>query len=111
MIPVAYTSFNYYFDKRRVFVMSLTQTLKGFIIMSYPIVVQFLVDKYGFRGAALVVAALHGHAFFGMIVMHPIEWHHKTVKIPINEDEPCNYLLLRTEYFNTEFHILTFLVI
>ncbi|XP_055300044.1 monocarboxylate transporter 14-like [Sitodiplosis mosellana] len=88
MIPVAYTSFNYYFDKRRVFIMSLTQTLKGFIIMSYPIVLQFLVAEYGFRGAALVVAALHGHAFFGMIVMHPIEWHYKTVKVPIDEDEP-----------------------
>lgn len=59
--------------------------------MSYPIVAQFLVERYGFRGAALILAAIHGHAFFGMMVMHPIEWHYKVVKIPIDEEEPCNY--------------------
>lgn len=52
--------------------MSLTQTLKGVGIMSYPIIVQLLVDKYGFRGAALIIASIHANTFFGMIVQHPI---------------------------------------
>lgn len=72
--------------------MSLTQTLKGVGIMTYPIVVQFLMATYGFRGTALIVAAIHAHTLFGMIVMHPIEWHYKTVKIPIEEEEPCKYI-------------------
>lgn len=72
--------------------MSLTQTLKGVGIMTYPIVVQFLMSNYGFRGTALILAAIHAHTLFGMIVMHPIEWHYKTVKIPIEEEEPCKYI-------------------
>lgn len=91
MIPVAYTSFNHYFVKRRVFVMSLTQTLKGFCIMMYPIIVQLLVDQFGFRGAAAIVAAIHAHTIIGMIIMHPVEWHLKTVKVPIEEADSCSY--------------------
>lgn len=78
--------------------MSLTQTLKGVGIMTYPIVVQLLVDLYGFRGAALAVAGIHANAFFAMIVMHPVEWHYKTIKVPVEEEEgkeeerQCNYL-------------------
>ncbi|XP_031639658.1 monocarboxylate transporter 7-like [Contarinia nasturtii] len=88
MSIVAYTTFNHYFVRRRVFIMSITQTLKGVIIMLYPIMVQFLMDKYGFRGAAALIAVIHAHIFFGMAVMHPIEWHYKVVKIPLNDEKP-----------------------
>lgn len=89
MIPVAYTSFNHYFVKKRVVMMSVAQTLIGVGTMIYPILVQFLMDKYGFRGSMAILAAINGHAIVGMMAMHPIEWHYKVAKVPIDEEKAC----------------------
>lgn len=56
--------------------------------MCYPIIVQFLQEKYGYRGTMLVLTAISAHTIFAMTVMHPIEWHLKTIKVPIEESEP-----------------------
>lgn len=56
--------------------------------MVYPIVVQFLMDTYGFRGTMAIMAAINAHAIFGMLVMHPIEWHYKYIKVPVDEFKP-----------------------
>lgn len=85
--------FNHYFIKKRVFMMGITQALKGVGIMGYPILVQFLMERYGFRGTMAVIAAINAHAILGMLVMHPIEWHYKVIKIPVDEDEPCKLSL------------------
>lgn len=69
--------------------MSVAQSLIGIGAMAYPIVVQFLMDTYGFRGALAVIAAVQGHAIVGMLVMHPIEWHYKYIKVPVDELKPC----------------------
>lgn len=58
--------------------------------MAYPIVVQWLVQEFSFRGAVLVVSAIHAHAFFGMLIMQPVEWHLKEIQLPIDETESCN---------------------
>lgn len=68
--------------------MSVAQSLIGVGSMVYPIVVQFLMDTYGFRGAMAVMAAINAHAIFGMLVMHPIEWHYKYIKIAVHESKP-----------------------
>lgn len=71
--------------------MSLAQSLIGVGTMIYPILVQFLMDKYGFRGAIAILAAINAHSIFGMLVMHPVDWHYNVVKIPIDETELlCN---------------------
>lgn len=89
MCCVAYSTFNQYFDKRRNFMMSLAQALKGIIIMVYPMLVHLLKEKYGFRGAAAVLAAINSHSIFGMLTMQPIEWHYKHVEIPVEENVSC----------------------
>lgn len=73
--------------------MGITQALKGIGIMSYPIMVQFLMEKYGFRGTMAVIAAINAHATLGMLVMHPVSWHYKIIKIPVDEVEPCKLSL------------------
>lgn len=90
MIPTAYSTFNNYFIKRRVLIMSLAQALKGIGLTIYPVVVQYLVEKFGFRGAALIVSAIHAHTIFGMMIMHPVEWHVKEIQVPVDETESCN---------------------
>lgn len=94
IIPVAYTTFNSYFVERRVFVMSIAQTLIGFGTMVYPIIIQKLMDLYGFRGCMAVMAAINGHAILGMLVMHPVSWHLKKVLISDEyESVPCEFQL------------------
>ncbi|GAB0097094.1 uncharacterized protein DMENIID0001_126920 [Sergentomyia squamirostris] len=86
IIPSAYTTFNLYFEEKRVFMMSIAQTIIGVGSMVYPIVIQWLMDTYGFRGCMVIMAALNGHAIVGMLVMHPVEWHMK--KVPIDQITP-----------------------
>lgn len=98
MIPVAYTTFNHYFIKKRVVMMSVAQTLIGIGTMVYPIMVSLLMDKYGFRGSMTVIAALNSHSILGMLVMHPVNWHCKYVKVPIDESKPCKLLFCITKF-------------
>lgn len=81
MIPAAYTTFNAYFVEKRVMMMSIAQTLIGLGTMGYPIMVQTLMDLYGFRGCMAVIAAVNAHAILGMMVMHPVAWHMKEIRI------------------------------
>lgn len=73
--------------RRRVFAMSLAQTLIGFGTMVYPVGVNYLMDEYGYRGAIALIAALNSHVIFAMLVMQPVEWHCKVIEIPIDESK------------------------
>lgn len=89
MVPVAYTTFNQYFIKRRVIMMGLTQAMKGIIITLYPILVNFLMKRFYFRWVLAVIAAVNMHAFLGMLVMHDVKYHYKVIRVPIDETKPC----------------------
>lgn len=92
VMPVAFGKFNQYFTNQRVTIMSLTQAFTGVLTMVYPLFVAYLKETYGFRGAMAVIAAVNAHVILAMLVMHPVEWHYKTIKIPISEkEEPCKY--------------------
>lgn len=73
--------------------MSVSQTLIGVITMIYPLLIHFLMNLYGYRGAMAVIAAVNAHVIFAMIAMHPIEWHYKVVEIPIEDAKPRKTLL------------------
>lgn len=90
MVPVGYTNFNKYFIKKRVFMMSATQALKGLLIMLHPMIVNFTMNKYGFCGSMAIISAINAHAILGMIVQHPIDWHYKVIEVPEHELKPCN---------------------
>ncbi|KAH8354772.1 hypothetical protein KR084_007332, partial [Drosophila pseudotakahashii] len=85
MVPTCYTTFNHYFVKNRVMWMSFAQTLIGLGAMLYPIVMQKLMQWYGFRGCLLILTGLNAHAVLGMLVMHPVEWHMR--RVPINAEQ------------------------
>lgn len=86
MVPVGYTSFNHYFVKKRVFAMSITSALKGIVIMLHPIISNILMNVYGFRGALAIIAAINANTIFGMLLMHPIKWHFKVIKVPERDE-------------------------
>lgn len=84
IIPTSYTSFNNYFVKNRVMWMSFAQSLIGLGSMVYPILMQMLMQTYGFRGCLLVLTGINAHAVLGMLLMHPVEWHMK--RVPVEEE-------------------------
>lgn len=84
MISASYTTFNAYFVKKRIMMMSVAQSIFGLGTMAYPIFVQYFMNEYGYRGFMAIRAGVHGHVIFGMLVMHPVAWHMKKVKY---EDE------------------------
>lgn len=86
MIPAAFTTFNAYFVERRAMIMSASQTLIGVGSMVYPLLVQKLIDNFGFRGMLLVMAAINGHAVLGMVMMQPVEYHRIKVLVPVELD-------------------------
>lgn len=77
MIPVSYTTFNCYFDKKRTAMMSANQTMSSMASITFPILVTHLLTEYGFRGTLALVMALDLHVIVAMLVMHPVEWHVK----------------------------------
>lgn len=88
MMSVSYTMFNRYFIKKRILMMGLAQTFLGIGSMMLPIMIAWLMKEFGFRGCLAIVAAVNGHAVWGMLVMHPVEWHLKKEKL--TDEEACN---------------------
>ncbi|CAD7091335.1 unnamed protein product [Hermetia illucens] len=88
MIPIMFSTFNHYFVTRRAMMMSVTQSIIGVGHMFVPIVIEHLLDKYGFRGCVALITAFSGNCILGMLVMHPVEWHMK--KVPITEEDESN---------------------
>lgn len=89
MFPVFFTTFNQYFVKRRVFILNVAQSLIGIGTMIYPLMVEFLMKTFGFRGTIAIIAAINAHTICAMLVMHPVEWHFKVVQIPVNVTHLC----------------------
>lgn len=87
MMSAAYTTFNKYFIEKRIFMMSIAQSIKGACISCHPILVKYAMSAYGFRGAMAIVAAVNTHAILGMLTLQPVEWHYKIIRVP--ESDPC----------------------
>lgn len=91
MTTAAYSTFNYYFVKRRIFAMSLVQILKGILLVGHPIVVGLFMNAYGFRYTSAIVAAINASCIIAMFLMHDPESHYKEIRTPVLENEmgPC----------------------
>lgn len=71
--------------------MSITQSFNGAMLMGYPLMVNYLMNRYSYRGALAIIAAINAHAVLGMLTMQPVEWHQKIIKVPDEEALPCSY--------------------
>ncbi|XP_013175232.1 PREDICTED: monocarboxylate transporter 1 isoform X1 [Papilio xuthus] len=93
MIPVSFTAFNCYFTKKRTAMMSANQTMSSLASITFPILVTFLLDEYGFRWSLALIMAVDLHLLFAMLVMHPVEWHMiKSVDGPKPDPLNCDVL-------------------
>lgn len=71
MVPATLTSFNKYFFRRRTFAMGVAQVITGIGSMILPIILQKLMQIYGFRGTQLIISAISLHSLFCAAVQIP----------------------------------------
>ncbi|XP_063823856.1 monocarboxylate transporter 14-like [Ostrinia nubilalis] len=69
IVPVSYSTLNFYFVRKRTTVMSACKAIQGFVLMWYPQLIKKLIIQYGFRGTLLLISAISLHTIPGMAVM------------------------------------------
>lgn len=67
--------------------MGLMQALVGVGAMVYPLIIEYLMSNFGFRGSLYVIAGINGNVIVGMLVMHPVTWHMKRPEEPEPDEE------------------------
>ncbi|VVC95200.1 unnamed protein product, partial [Leptidea sinapis] len=82
MVPVCYSTINFYFVRKRTFAMSLVKAIQGIIVMWYPQLLRVIVSFYGFRGVLIILSGISLHTIPGMLTM---ECGNKTMKIHLNK--------------------------
>ncbi|XP_050681980.1 monocarboxylate transporter 12-like isoform X2 [Leptidea sinapis] len=82
MVPVCFSSINFYFVRKRTFAMSLVKAIQGIIVMWYPQLLRVIVSFYGFRGVLIILSGISLHTIPGMLTM---ECGNKTTKIHLNK--------------------------
>ncbi|CAH4031364.1 unnamed protein product [Pieris brassicae] len=88
LIPVAYTSFNSYFTRKKVLYLSLCKASIGFITMLYPLFMKMTITEYGFRGTLAILCAISAHSILGALVMQPVQWH------MVKQTKSCEQIVL-----------------
>lgn len=86
MVPAALTSFNKYFFRRRTFAMGVAQVITGIGTMIVPIILQKLMQIYGFRGTQLIISAIGLHSLFCAAVQIPPTSHVDPKKADFGKD-------------------------
>lgn len=83
MVPAALTSFNHYFFRRRTFAMGVTQVITGIGCMILPIILQKLMEIYGFRGTQMIISAISLHSLLCAAVQTPAALHMRRKKVDL----------------------------
>lgn len=78
--PSSYLAFNSFFLQRRGLVMGVCQAAIGLGFIAAPIVVEKLLDQYGFRGTMLLLAGIALNSLVGAVLYQPVEWHQKKMQ-------------------------------
>jgi len=86
IIPATLTSFNKYFFRRRTFAMGVVQVITGIGTMILPIILQKVMQIYGFRGTQLIIAAIGLHSLLCAAVQIPPASHVDRKKADLGKD-------------------------
>ncbi|XP_055603840.1 monocarboxylate transporter 12-B [Uranotaenia lowii] len=83
-----FVAINSYFrySKGKAVGLALAGTGAGQILM--PLLVQFLLDNYDFRGATLIIGGLAFNGVVGASLLQPVEWHVKQASENVAENQP-----------------------
>lgn len=75
--PSSFIAVNSYFSTKRSRAVGFALAGTGVGQMFMPIIVRYLLDDYGFKGAILIMGALALNGIVGAALFQPVEWHMK----------------------------------
>ncbi|RXG57675.1 Monocarboxylate transporter 14 [Armadillidium vulgare] len=76
-----------YFEKHRGLALGITTTANVISLFLAPIVANYLLKNYGYRGGSLIFSAIILNQCVGGSLYHPVEWHMKPEEIdPVTEN-------------------------
>lgn len=102
--PSSFIAVNSYFSTKRGRAIGLALAGTGVGQMMMPNIVRLLLDEYGFRGAALIMASLAFHGLVGAALFQPVEWHMKRTHSELCFGEkrmllqPCRHRAVKHTY-------------
>lgn len=107
VVSVCYTVVAPYFDKKKGRANTLLVAgSPGAQMIAVPLV-RYLVERYSFRGAALIYSAVLMHAYIGVSFFHPLKWHMKPSEehqevtqeklLPPDDNSPHSHLSKNTD--------------
>ncbi|XP_038208362.1 monocarboxylate transporter 12-B-like [Zerene cesonia] len=83
----SFVSINSYFKLKKSIAVGIAMAGTGIGQTVMPHVVRYLLDKYGFLGACLLLSGLSLHGICGTLLIQPVEWHLKKVEEEVVIDE------------------------
>ncbi|RXG51361.1 Monocarboxylate transporter 14, partial [Armadillidium vulgare] len=76
-----------YFEKHRGLALGITTTANVISVFLAPIVANYLLENYGYRGGSIIFSAIILNQCVGGSLYHPVEWHMKPEEIdPVTEN-------------------------
>lgn len=98
MTPASFIAVNSYFTTNRGRAVGLALAGTGIGQMVMPIIVQLLLDEYGFAWTVRIMGALSLNGVVGALLFQPVEWHFKAVDeeadVIISSGDETNLLLV-----------------
>ncbi|XP_049957450.1 monocarboxylate transporter 7-like isoform X1 [Schistocerca serialis cubense] len=73
VVTACFTGFNIYFHRRKTFAMGFTQLAMGLGIFGFPMLVQHLVDSFGFRMAQCIICAINMSIIPVFVILRPLQ--------------------------------------
>ncbi|XP_069170686.1 monocarboxylate transporter 9 [Procambarus clarkii] len=78
---VGYLILAQYFEAHRGLANACLMAGAGLGHFISPLLIRFLQEEYGFKGATVILGAVILHGFVGATLLHPVEWHRKSSKV------------------------------
>ncbi|XP_063395582.1 monocarboxylate transporter 6-like [Cydia fagiglandana] len=91
---VSCTILNEYFLEKRLFAMSIAQTLSAAAAMVAPMIVSWSMAEYGFRGTLIVISAINLQTIVASALLQPVARH---MKKEVLEDVHGGFLCILME--------------
>ncbi|XP_072944570.1 uncharacterized protein [Epargyreus clarus] len=88
----SFVAINAYFKLKKSRAVGLANVGTGVGQTLMPHVVRFLLEKYNFRGACMILASLSLHGIAGTMLIHPVERHMKKIEEEVVIDETARLL-------------------
>ncbi|KAK7788345.1 hypothetical protein R5R35_014750 [Gryllus longicercus] len=87
--PSTFVAVNAFFTRARGRAVGLSMAGTGLGQMLMPHAVRFLLDRYSFRGAVLILSAVALHSIAGAMLFHPLRWHARPAPADDSDSAPA----------------------